>query len=397
MGFPVAPTHRSAGPLSLGMLAGEASGDLLGAGLLGALAAQGHAPRAVGVGGPAMRQAGLESLVPMDRFAINGFVEPVRRLPELWRLLGALERDVLSQRLDAFVGIDFNVFNLLLERRLKRAGMPTAHYVSPSVYAWRRGRIERLAQSADLLLCLYPFEPPLYSGSPVRAVYVGHPLADEIAPVRDRQPAAREARAALGVPPGHECIAILPGSRSSEISAMLPLFLEAARRLQVAVKPVTFVLPCPRPALLAPVRQALAAYADLHCIVDEAPARQALTAASAAFVKSGTSTLEAMLLRCPMVVSYRLGALSYQVVKRLLRTEFIALPNILAGRALVPELLQDDATPARLASALLVELDRSARDSEYQQACARLHDELRCDANSRAAQAIAELVEHRAP
>lgn len=382
-------------PLRLGLLAGEASGDLLGAGVLTGLAQQGRSVAPIGVGGPAMAAAGLHALESYDRFAINGFVEPVKRLPELWQLLGSLEQRLLAAQLDAFLGVDFNVFNLLLERRLKTAGVPTAHYVSPSVYAWRRGRIARLARSADLLLCLYPFEPQLYADTPLDAVYVGHPLADEIAPVTDRRAGQQRARQALGVSDGQRCIAILPGSRGSEIEQMLPRFLDAARRLQVALRPVTFVLPCPRPALRARVQALLRGYDDLTCIVDAAPARMALTAADAAFVKSGTSTLEATLLQCPMVVSYRLGGLSYQLVRRMLRTDYIALPNILAGRALVPELLQDDATPVLLASALLGELERSERSSEYAQACATLHDLLRCDANGQAAGAIAQLIDRR--
>lgn len=347
---------------------------------------------AVGIGGPAMQRERFESLASMETLAVNGFAEPIARLPELLRLLRDLRDQMLAREVDGFLGVDFNVFNLLLERMLKRRGVPTAHYVSPSVYAWRRGRVRRIARSTDLLLALYPFEPALYAGTATRVAYVGHPLADSIA-LDAAVPAEKQrARAALGIAPGRRCIALLPGSRSSELTAMLPLFLEAAVRLDIALRPLTIVLPCPREALRPQVQAALLKYPQLQVVVDTQAARRALTAADAALVKSGTSTLEAMLLRCPMVVSYRLGGVSYQIVRRLLRTPYIALPNILAERALVPELLQDAATPDSLAHALLQQLDRNAEHDDYRSACEALHTQLRCDASLRAAEAVLEFL-----
>lgn len=380
----------SAPVLVLGMVAGEPSGDLLGAGVLQGFKRLGIRVHGVGVGGPAMLAQGFENLAHMDELAVNGFVEPLRRLPGLLRLLSHLKSQLLERRVDGFVGIDFNVFNLILEGQLKRAGVTTAHYVSPSVYAWRRGRINRIARSADLLLALYPFEPPLYAQSPIQVAYVGHPLADAIEPPTDATRAA--ARAELGISAEQQCIALLPGSRRSELELMLPLFLGAAQRIQETLQPVTFVLPVPRPALRSQVRAACAEYPQLSLIVDEQPARRALTAASGALVKSGTSTLEALLLRTPMVVSYRLGNLSYQLVRRLLRTRYIALPNILAERELVPELLQNDATSSRLAEALLAQLDNDAARADYLRSAAALHKVLAQDADLSAARALCGLL-----
>jgi len=348
--------------------------------------------RFVGVGGPGMIAEGLESLVPMDRLAVNGFVDPVRRLPVLINLLRRLLARFEAERPDVFVGVDFNVFNLLLERRLKRRGIPTVHYVSPSVYAWRRGRIRRIARAADVLLTLYPFEPALYAGTPVRAVYVGHPLADAIDPDAGGAAWRAAARRELGLPGEAMVVALLPGSRLSEVRLMGELFLQAAARIARARPGVRFVVPCVRPAITAWLERVRARHPELELCAYEGNARLGLTACDAALVKSGTSTLEAMLLGRPMVVSYRLGRVTYAVVRRLLRTPFVALPNILAGRALVPELLQDAATATALADSLLTELDKSRSDPEYLQEFARLHDLLRCDADACAAEVVAQFV-----
>ncbi|HEX7036857.1 MAG TPA: lipid-A-disaccharide synthase [Pseudomonadales bacterium] len=382
-------------PLRIGMLAGEASGDNLGRGLIAALKRRYPDARFVGVGGPGMIAEGLESLVPMDRLAVNGFVDPARRLPELLGILHRLLDRYRAEPPDLFVGVDFNVFNLLLERRLKRRGVPTVHYVSPSVYAWRRGRVRRVARAADVLLTLFPFEPAFYEGTPVRAVYVGHPLADAIDPDAGSDAARRGAREALGLPVGGTLVALLPGSRLSEIRLLGRTFLEAARRIAGARPGTRFVVPCVRPAIRAWFDGARAEFADLDLTAYDGNARLALTACDGALVKSGTSTLEAMLLRRPMVVSYRLGPISYRIVRRLLRTPYVALPNILAGRELVPELLQDRATPHALAEEMLAALDKAQADPEYFRELERLHRVLRRDADTRAAEAVSELLETR--
>jgi lipid-A-disaccharide synthase len=379
-------------PVTIAIVAGEASGDNLGRGLMAELRRIHPDIRFIGIGGSGMEAEGLNSLVSLERLAVNGFVDPIRRLPELIGILRLLLRRCRAERPDVFVGVDFNVFNLLVERRLKQQGIRTVHYVSPSVYAWRRGRIRRIARAADMLLTLYPFEPALYRGTTVNAVYVGHPLADAIEPDAGGPAAAALARAALGIPQAGPVIALLPGSRMAEVRLLGDTFLAAARLMAARRPGVRFVVPCLRPGIAAWLDAARARYADLDLISYAGNARQALTACDAALVKSGTSTLEAMLLRRPMVVSYRLGALTYGIVRRLLRTPFVALPNILAGRALVPELLQDAATPTALADAVLAELDKAQAQPEYLAEFERLHLMLRCHADARAAEAVAGLL-----
>lgn len=393
--------------LRVGLLAGESSGDLLGRSLMQALAAQSPGFRIgdaqfdgveyLGVGGPGMVEAGLEEVADFQQLAINGFVDPIKRLPSLLKLLRELT-DELAKRVDVFVGVDFNVFNLLLEGRLKRRGVPTVHYVSPSVYAWRRGRIRRMAKSCSRVLCLYPFEPELYLSAGVDAVFVGHPLADEIAPGQEDALRA-ESRARLGLAPDEPVLAVLPGSRGSEIDLMMPAFARACRLIVDAKPGLRLLVPSTSQAHADRVRQHLLAEAPelADALLSElGGGRRALAACDVGLVKSGTSTLEAMLLRRPMVVSYRLGRVTASLLRPFVRTPYFALPNILAGEALVPEFIQDDATPEALAGAVLAEWsdDRSALLKRF----AELHAQLARDAGVRAAEAVLGLVaeEHTA-
>ncbi len=389
--------------LVVGIVAGESSGDALGAGLMLALQARHPNIRFVGIGGDAMLAAGLVSVRPMTDLNVNGFSEPIRRAPELLRIYKELVSKFKENSIHAFVGVDFNVFNLLLARGLKRAGFPTVHYVSPSVYAWRRGRIARLGRAVDLLLTLFPFEPPLYQGTSVTAVCVGHPMADAIEPLSPVAALERQQQAlsSFGLAAEVTAVALLPGSRRSELALMLPAFLGAAKRIAHKEPDIHFLLPCPRPELEPMVAQAIAEQAPgIAITLVSSSARTALTACQVALVKSGTSTLEAMLLRRPMVVSYRLGKLTYRLVRQLLRTEYVALPNILAGRAVVPELMQDDATPQALAEAVLAQLhrhqiqgkalDKLAANADDLQEFERQHLSLRRDANRSAARAVSE-------
>ncbi len=376
--------------LKIGILAGEPSGDNLGAGLMAELTRLHPGASFLGVGGPRMIAQGLQTLYPMDRLSVNGFVDPLRRLPELLRMLFGLRDQLLDAEVDAFIGVDFNVFNLLLERRLKKRGVPTVHYVSPSVYAWRRGRAKRLGRSTDLLLALYPFESAFYEGLDVKVAYVGHPLAHAIDDACSSDVARMDARTTLGVT-AQTVIAILPGSRNSEVALMGPVFFDAARRI-AAERDVQFVVPCLREEIAQRVEEMAVNLPGV--IIDRGNARRALTACDAALVKSGTSTLEAMCLLRPFVVSYKLGGLSYQLARRLVRTPFVALPNILAGKALVPELLQDDATGEALAAQLLEVLDRAQTDATYLDAFRALRDDLRVGAceGAEAARAVASLL-----
>ncbi len=379
---------------TIGILAGEASGDNLGAGLMRELKTLYPTCTFVGIGGPRMMAQGLSSLVPMDRLSVNGFVDPIKRLPEFVGILHKLIKYYRANRPVVFIGVDFNVFNLLLERMLSRRGITTVHYVSPSVYAWRRGRVNRVASAARMLLTLYPFEPKFYSHLPIEAVYVGHPLADEITHDTGSDEARMVARRELGLPDERLCIALLPGSRMSEVKYMAEAFLTAADLIKVRVGEVGFVIPCLRPDIASWLKSAINRHHSLDVVQYDGNARLALIACDAAIVKSGTGTLEAMLLRRPMVVSYKLGELTYRIVRRMVRSPFVALPNILAGRMLVPELLQDDATPQALADNLLSSLsalDKTSREPETLAEFARLHELLRQGADKKAAQAVARL------
>ncbi len=374
--------------ITIGMLAGEASGDNLGAGLMGALQRRHGDLRFVGIGGARMTGQGHDTLASMERLAVNGFKDPILKLPQLVRLLLDLRRYFIANPPAVFVGVDFNVFNLLLEGMLKRRGIPTVHYVSPSVYAWRRGRVKRINRSADTLLALYPFEADFYTDTDVDVRFVGHPMADAIALDAGNETARDAARSQLSIAVDGPLVAILPGSRSSEVEHLLERFLDAAGLLTQRLDGVRFVVPCLRQPILETVLRSLALRPSLPVTTYPGDARLALTACDAAIVKSGTSTLEAMLLKRPMVVSYRLGYWTAIVAKWLVRTEFVALPNILAGERLVPELLQEAATPEALAENLLEELDKSQRQPEYLARFDALHRELKKDANERAADAV---------
>lgn len=390
----VSSASGATGPvLRLGLLAGEPSGDRLGAGLMQALQRQLPDTRIefVGVGGPRMCSAGLDALAHIDELAVNGFREPLLNLPRLLRLLNRLTRELADAQIDAFIGVDFNVFNFLLERRLKKRGVRTVHYVSPSVYAWRRGRAKRIARSTDLLLCLYPFEPAFYANVPVEATFVGHPLADEIDLQAGDAASRAQAREALGLPSDACVLAVLPGSRSSEVRLMLPAFLEAAARFGAAHDAVA-VIPCLKPQLRELVEQGVRQHPDLAVQLVDGDARLVLKACDMALVKSGTSTLEAMLLHRPMVVSYRLGALTYQIVRHLIRSPFVALPNILVGEMWVPELLQGEGTGAALADALRTEYALARSDPARQARFVEIHRSLRRDADASAAEAVIGLL-----
>ena len=382
--------------IKIGLLAGEPSGDNLAAGLMDALREQlsaGEKIEFVGVGGPAMMARGLRSLAAFDSLAVNGFKEPLLRLPQLWRLYRQLAQIFKDEAIDAFVGIDFNVFNFLLEKRLRKSGIVTAHYVSPSVYAWRKGRTKKVAQCADLLFCLYPFEPKFYAGLPLRAVFVGHPLAQAIELDAGSATARRQCRARLQIDQEELVIAVLPGSRSSEVALMLEPFLGAVRLLceLFPQRRISAVIPCVNAARRSQIEALLPPFADLSVHLVDNDARSALVAADVAMIKSGTSTLEAMLLGRPMVVSYKLGTLSYRIASRLVNTPYIALPNILAGEELVPELIQDAATPEALAHALLPQLNEQDGLKRSADVFAEMHRQLRDGASGQGASATAAL------
>ncbi|MAS40320.1 MAG: lipid-A-disaccharide synthase [Porticoccaceae bacterium] len=375
------------GPL-IGLVAGETSGDRLGAGLMRALRQRFPGARFEGVGGEAMLAEGLIGHYPMERLAVMGFTEPLKRLPELLRMRARLFRYFRQRRPALFVGIDAPDFNLGLELRLRRCGIRTSHYVSPSVWAWRQGRIRKIARAVDHMLTLLPFEAEFYERHGVPVTWVGHPLADEL-PLHPDTGAAREA---LGIPPSVPLVALLPGSRRGEVEQLGALFLDALQRCRIALPELRCVMPAANAARRRQIDALLANRPGLSVQVLDGQSHLAMTAADAVLLASGTSALEAMLLKKPMVVAYRTGHLTYWLASRMVRLDHISLPNLLAGHELVPELLQDRARADALSGALLrwFEDDRAreALVSEFE----RLHAVLRRDASRRAADALAPLV-----
>jgi lipid-A-disaccharide synthase len=373
--------------LRIGLVAGEASGDLLGAGLIRAIRAR--RPDAVfeGVPGPRMMAEGCKALYGMERLSVMGVAEVAGRVRELHAMRAGLARHFGADPPAAFVGIDAPEFNLGLEARLKAAGVRTAHYVSPQVWAWRRRRIRRIARSADLMLTLFPFEAPLFEERGVAVSFVGHPLADAI----PLESPAGPARAALGLPAAGAVIALLPGSRKSEVSRLAEPFLGAARWCLERRPGLQFVVPLVNGKVRAVFEQALAAFPGLPIRLVDGRSREVMAAADVVLLASGTATLEAMLLKRPMVVAYRLSPLSYWLARRLVYIEQYAMPNLLAGEPLVPEFIQGAATPQALGAAVLAYLDDPARVERLRRRFGELHALLRRDADERAAEAVLAL------
>ena len=372
--------------LRVAIVAGEASGDQLGAALIAALRARLPQCEFRGVAGPKMLSAGCTALASAGELAVMGLAEILAHLPRLWRLQRGLERAFLEWQPDVFVGIDSPEFNLGLASRLKAHGLHTVQYVSPQVWAWRQGRVRTIARDCDLVLCLLPFEPAFYDAHAVRAVYVGHPLADQIALAPERG----GARSALGLAADAPVVALLPGSRVGEVRRLGPVFLRTVDWLRARRPELQFIAPMASPeAALAFTAADAAGVRRL-----EGQARLALQAADAALVTSGTATLEALLCRCPMVVAYRASALSAALVRglRLVRVSHFALPNLLAGERLVPEHFQEEARPERLGEGVLRALGDEAYRAALLARFEAIHRALRQDGAARAAGAILELV-----
>lgn len=377
--------------LRVGVLAGEASGDILGSRLLAALRRRYPQLQIEGIGGPLMQAQGLNSLFPMERLSVMGFVEPLKRLPELLRIRRSVYHHFLANPPDIFIGIDSPDFCLRLEWKLRRAGIATVHLVSPTVWAWRRGRIRKIGRAVDRMLCLFPFETAIYRQHAIAADFVGHPLADEIPAQIDRE----AARVALGLPATGRLLALLPGSRGGEVALLGPLFLATAARLSRADPELGFVVPAASPDRLAQLQALLSSYPELPLTLVEGRSREVMMAADAVLLASGTATLEALLVQCPMAVAYRMSPLSWALVSRLVQTPFAALPNILAGRALVPELIQEAATVEALVAAVQPLLYNSHVTQEQQQAFATIHQALALGFGERCADAVAAVLEQR--
>jgi len=389
---PPVPDSRAA--LRVALVAGEASGDALGAGLVNALRerfadAGIEDVRFAGACGPAMRAAGVDAWADSGELAVMGLAEVLSHLPRLLRLRRDLRERILAWKPDVFIGIDAPDFNLGLERWLKRRGVRTVHYVSPSVWAWRESRAAKIGASADLVLCLFPMEPPIYARHGVDAVFVGHPLADAIPLDPDRA----AARAALGIAVHDPVLAVLPGSRLGEIERMLPVFLEAATGVAAEFPELKVLVPAANVQCRAAIeRIAIGVPLALHILDGEA--QKAMVASDVVLLASGTAALEAMLCKRPMVVGHRIAPLTHAIVRRLglLKSPFVSLPNVLAGEALVPELLQDDCTAPKLRDAVLAWLRDPEAAIALRPRFRALHETLRRDASARAADAVAGLV-----
>ncbi len=380
----------SAVQLTIGMVAGEASGDLLGAHLIAALRAHLPEARFVGIGGPKMESQGLDSLYPMERLAVRGYAEVLRHYPGLVRMRRKLKLALLAARPQLFIGIDAPDFNLGLEAGLKRAGVPVVHYVSPSVWAWRGSRVAVIARSVDHMLTLFPFEAAIYAKAGIAATYVGHPLADLI-PEQDQ---TASARAQLRISPERKVIALLPGSRQSELRYMADTFIATAKLLAQKIERPLFLVPLvsreTREIFEAALYRADAGELPLTILFGHA--RDALAAADVALVASGTATLEAALLKKPMVITYKMAEASWLLMRRMGYLPYIGLPNVLAGEFVVPELLQHDATPENLAQALHNSLNDSMLRARLPQRFAAIHRQLKCNTAEQAARAVLPLL-----
>ena len=372
----------------IAIVAGEISGDQLGAGLIRAVHARRPDVEFAGIAGPAMRLAGCDVWVPSEELAVMGLVEVVRHLPRLRRILRSLEQRLRAVPPDLYIGIDAPDFNLRVERRLRGTGLRTVHYVSPSVWAWRPGRVRVLREACDHVLCLLPFEADFLHGHGVPATFVGHPLADELPADPDRT----LARQALGLPATGPVVAILPGSRAGELERLGPVFAATAAWLRARVPGLTVVVPMATPALRVRFAglwsPAATGGVPLHILDGQAQA--AMAAADVVLLASGTATLEAMLINRPMVVAYRFAPFTYGLLKalRLVRVEHFALPNLLAGERLVPELLQSAVTPAALGNEVLRWLEAPEDRARLRQRFDALGTALRRQASERAAEVV---------
>ncbi len=373
----------------LALVAGEASGDLLAGLLLGGVRARWAQASTFGIGGPQMAGQGFDAWWPSDKLAVRGYVEVLRHYREIAGIRRALAERLLKQPPDAFIGVDAPDFNLGLAQRLRAAGQRTVQFVCPSIWAWRAGRVQAIARAVDHVLCLFPFEPEILRRAGVAATFVGHPLADTI----PLEPPRARSRAELGFAENDVVVAVLPGSRRSEIQANGPAFLQAADRLHAQRPELRFVLPV-APGLRALVQPLLAQWARRAPILFvDGQSHAALAACDVTLIASGTATLEAALFKRPMVIAYRMNALSWQIMKRMRLQPWVGLPNILCREFVVPELLQHEATPQALAAAVVQWLDAPARRDALAARFLEIHHLLRRDTARTATDAIAQVLD----
>lgn len=377
--------------MRIAIVAGEPSGDYLAAGLMAELRRRLPGVRFEGIGGERMRAVGMESFHPMEALSVMGLTEVLRHLPRLLGIRRDLLRRLRAAPPDLYIGVDAPDFNLPVERRLKATGVPTVHYVSPTVWAWRPGRLARLQTAVDRMLCIFPFERDFFRAHDFPATFVGHPLADEIPLEPDRE----AARTALDLGADEEVLAVLPGSRQSEIRRLGPVFVTVMRRLAAARPGLRYIIPCAAPHLRRELEAQLADAPELDVTLLDGRAREALTAATAALVASGTATLEAMLLKRPMVMAYRVSPLTAWIARRSVAIPYFAMPNLIAGRQVIPEFTQEAATADAITPAVQELLAAPGERAELIALFGELHRSLRQGASARAAEAVTALLGER--
>ncbi|KAA5969219.1 lipid-A-disaccharide synthase [Pantoea sp. M_9] len=375
-------------PLTIALVAGETSGDILGAGLIRALKARHPDARFVGVAGPLMQAEGCEVWYEMEELAVMGIVEVLGRLRRLLTIRKDLTQRFTALRPDVFVGIDAPDFNITLEGNLKRAGIRTVHYVSPSVWAWRQKRVFKIGRNTDMVLAFLPFEKAFYDRFNVPCRFIGHTMADAMPLQPDKQAARRE----LGIAADAICLGLLPGSRGTEVEMLSADFLRAAQLLRQRYPALEIVVPlvnAKRRAQFEQIKAEVAPELPMHLL--DGKGRQAMIASDAAILASGTAALECMLAKCPMVVGYRMKPVTFWLAKRLVKTPYVSLPNLLAGRELVKELLQDECQPQTLAAALEPLLHAGAERDALLETFTQLHQQIRWNADEQAADAVLEI------
>ena len=369
----------------LGVLAGEKSGDILAGSVLRELKRRNEALRVTGIGGEAMALHGLDSLFDMDRLAVFGFTEPLKRLPELLSIRRSVRQHMMAERPDVFLGVDSPDFNLTLERQLRAQGIKTAHLVSPSVWAWRPGRIKKIKKAVDLMLCLLPFEKDFYSQHGVDAVCVGHPLIEEFSALPDQA----TARHYLGLPQTTPVLACLPGSRAGEIEYIGPTFTQVVMRLLASDSEMRIVLPAASEERLDQINRLMPIDDDRFTVI-EGQSRLAMMASDAVLCASGTTTLEAMMIGKPMTIAYKMAWMSWQILSRMVTSPYVGLPNVIAGRAVAPEFLQGDATVENLYQSVLESF--SEQGEKQRQTFVELRQTIGEDYAARSADALETLI-----
>ena len=390
--------------LRIGMVAGEASGDILGAGLMHAIktkSLEAGFDQVVfeGIGGPLMLAEGFVSHFAMDRLSVMGFVEPLKRLPELLRIRRTIKQLFITTPPDLFIGIDSPDFTLNIELALRTQGILTAHYVSPSVWAWRQGRVKKIARAVDRMLTLFPFEAEFYHQHNVPVTFVGHPLADQFSlDAEELQQQKIAARASLGLAATDAVVALLPGSRGGEVKLLGPSFIETARWCLHQRADLKFILPAANPQRKQQLQQLLEEQAKgLAITLVDGQSHLVMAAADVVLMASGTTTLEALLLKKPMVVAYRLASFTYMIASRLVKSRFFSLPNLLAGEELVPELLQDEVRPEMLGPLVLARLQDSSIRDQLTQRYTDIHRSLKLNASDYAAEVLLTMITKHNP